>query len=66
MTDKTLFTIAAVGGLLVVLILIRGIAAFARGGQDARLNSNRMMRWRLIAQAAVVLLVALYVWFRGN
>jgi len=41
----------------VVVILLSGVAGFALGADPAR--SNRMMRWRVILQAAALALLAI-------
>jgi hypothetical protein len=43
----------AMAGVLAVLIL--GLAGLARGGGDP-MRSNRLMRWRVILQAAALLI----------
>jgi NADH:ubiquinone oxidoreductase subunit 6 (subunit J) len=49
------FLILVMAGVLGVLVL--GIVGVARGGDPRR--SNRLMRWRVILQAAALLLLAL-------
>ncbi|MFO1163747.1 MAG: twin transmembrane helix small protein [Paracoccus sp. (in: a-proteobacteria)] len=44
----------AVCCLAVVVILAIGIGGFARGSGFNRKHGNRMMRWRLIAQAVAI------------
>jgi hypothetical protein len=44
----------AMAGVLAVLIL--GMLGLARGGADP-MRSNRLMRWRVILQAAALLIV---------
>lgn len=66
MQDKPLFLIAALSVLVVAVILAVGIGGFARGGEFNRRNGNRLMRWRLIAQAVAVLLILLFVTLRGH
>lgn len=61
MQDKALFALIALAVIVVTLILATGIGAFARGGEFNRRNSNRLMRWRIIAQAAAIALILLYV-----
>lgn len=65
MHDKTLFVIAAILCLVVVSILAVGIGGFARGGEFNRRHGNRMMRWRLIAQAIAIAVVLGYIWLRS-
>ena len=52
--------------LVVLGILMVGIGGFAKGGEFNRKHANRVMRYRLIAQAVAVALVLLLVWMRGN
>ena len=53
---------AVVGACLAVLvILLIGIGGFARGGEFNRRHGNRLMRWRIIAQALAVVLILLAV-----
>ncbi|PZO62925.1 MAG: twin transmembrane helix small protein [Paracoccus denitrificans] len=66
MDDKGLFFLAAAAALVVVIILATGIGGFARGGEFNRRNANRLMRWRIIAQAVAVLLILLFVTLRGH
>ena len=55
------FLIATVAVLAVVVILLIGIGGFARGGEFNRKHANKIMRLRLIAQAAAVGLILLAV-----
>ena len=43
------------------VILATGIGGFARGGDFNRRNGNRLMRWRIIAQAVTIAFVLAYV-----
>lgn len=46
--------------LLVVLgVLFTGLFAMARGGEFNRKHGNRLMRWRVIAQAGALAILAL-------
>lgn len=47
----------------VVVILMVGMGGFAKGGAFNKANSNKMMRWRIIAQFIAVLLIVGYVYF---
>ena len=60
MQDKPLFILAALGFLAVTVILATGIGGFARGGDFNRRNGNRLMRWRIIAQAVTIAFVLAY------
>ena len=66
MPDKTLFYLLVVCCLAVVVILAIGIGGFAKGGEFNRKHGNRMMRWRLIAQAIAIAVFLLYLWARGS
>lgn len=66
MTDDPLFYVIAAAMLAVLAILATGIGGFAKGGEFNRKNGNRMMRWRLIAQAVAVALIMLFVWLGGR
>ena len=66
MSDDPLFVAAAIAALLVLAILMLGIGGFARGGEFNRRNANRIMRWRIIAQAVAVALILAFVALRGT
>lgn len=66
MTDRPLFLLIALSVLAVTAILAVGIGGFANGGDWNRRNGNRMMRWRLIAQAVAVALILIFVALRGG
>jgi Hypoxia induced protein conserved region len=57
--------ILAMGATLAVLFM--GLFSMARGGEFAKRNSNRFMRWRVILQGVAVLLFVLFMmlWHRG-
>ncbi|TRW97509.1 twin transmembrane helix small protein [Paracoccus sp. M683] len=65
MKDDPLFYLIVLAVLAVTVILMTGIGGFARGGDWNRKNGNRMMRWRIIAQAIAIALILFYVWLRG-
>ncbi|MCB6177637.1 twin transmembrane helix small protein [Rhodobacter sp. Har01] len=66
MLSDPMFLLAAVASLIVAGILIYGIASFAKGGESNGRASNRIMRWRLIAQFIAVVLVAGFAWLRAK
>ncbi|PPB82245.1 hypoxia induced protein [Albidovulum inexpectatum] len=66
MLDDPLFLVAAAACLVVVVILLIGIGGFARGGEFNRKHANRIMRWRVIAQAIAVALILIFVLFSGK
>ena len=47
--------------LVVLVILMIGITVFAKGGAVNRKYSNKLMRYRVIAQAIAVLIILGYV-----
>ena len=49
--------------LVVLIILMFGIGSFAKGGNFGRKYSNKLMRWRIIAQAVAVLVIIVFVYF---
>ena len=59
-----LFIAVAVGALIVLGILMVGIGGFAKGGEFNKKHANRIMRYRIGAQAIVVLLLIIFVYFR--
>ncbi len=66
MFNDPLFIIVLIAMAAVVLILARGLSFFGKGGAEAAKQSNKMMRWRIYAQFAAVVLVILFVWIRGG
>lgn len=66
MRDEPLFLVVALAVLVVTVILMTGIGGFARGGEFNRRNGNRLMRWRIIAQAVAIALILLFIWVRGH
>ena len=65
MLHDPLFLIAALACLVVVGILAVGIGSFGRGGAFNQRNSNRLMRYRIYAQAGAVALILVFVTIRG-
>ncbi|MDG2404126.1 MAG: twin transmembrane helix small protein [Paracoccaceae bacterium] len=66
MKDDPLFFVIAAVMAGVVGILMFGIGSFGKGGEFSRKYSNKMMRWRIIAQFIAVMLILLFVWLRGK
>ncbi len=65
MTNDPLFILILVLCLAVVVILALGLGNFAKGGEEGSKASNKMMQYRIIAQAAAVALIVLFVALRG-
>tara|TARA_B100000787_G_scaffold116151_1_gene86704 strand:- start:4 stop:210 length:207 start_codon:yes stop_codon:yes gene_type:complete len=66
MKDDPLFYLIALAMFAVVGILTFGIGSFGKGGEFAHKYSNKMMRWRIIAQFIAVVFIVLFVWLRDN
>ena len=52
-----LFIVVAIAVLIVLGILLTGIGGFAKGGDFNRKHANRLMRYRIYAQAVAVVLI---------
>ena len=59
-----LFLVVVVAVAAVAIILLTGIGGFARGGDFNKKHANRVMRWRIYAQAVAIVLILLFVWIR--
>ena len=66
MSNDPLFIVAALGALLVLVILLVGIGGFATGSEFNRKHANKIMRLRILAQAFAVVLILLFVFFQGG
>ncbi|MCT8159293.1 twin transmembrane helix small protein [Pseudoruegeria sp. SHC-113] len=66
MLSDPLFLVVAGATLLVLVILMIGIGGFARGGDFNRKHANRIMRYRIIAQAVAVALILVFVFLRQS
>jgi len=66
MPTGALYFIVVIAILLVLVILMIGLGGFTTGGEFNKKYANKLMRWRIIAQAAAVALILLYVVLRGN
>lgn len=64
MLQDPLFIAVAVAVLVVLVILMIGIGGFARGGDFNRKHANRVMRYRIIAQAVAVVVILIFVAIR--
>ncbi len=60
-----LFLLVVIAVLIVAGILLFGIGTFGKGGDFNRKHANRIMRWRIGAQFVAVVLILIYVAFRG-
>ncbi|MDB5658804.1 MAG: twin transrane helix small protein [Cypionkella sp.] len=66
MLSDPIFTIGILACFLVLIILMIGIGSFAKGGEFHRKNSNRLMRYRIIAQAGAVIIIVGYAYLRSR
>lgn len=62
---SSVFNILMPAALLIVFVtLVAGIYALFRGGEFGRTWSNRMMRLRVVAQFAAVLILLAALWWK--
>ncbi len=66
MADEPLFIAILLAIAAVVIILMMGLGGFAGGGAFNKKNSNKLMRYRILAQFIAVLLIVGLVWMRGG
>ncbi|AZB56492.1 twin transmembrane helix small protein [Cereibacter sphaeroides] len=66
MLHDPLFIVVALAVLAVLVVLLVGIGGFARGGEFNRKHANRLMRWRIIAQAIAIALILLFMAWRQS
>jgi hypothetical protein len=64
MLQDPLFYVVAAACLGVAAILLIGIGGFARGGEFNKKHANRIMRYRIVAQAIAVVLILGFVAYR--
>lgn len=66
MSTDPIFIIGVLACFLVLIILMIGIGSFAKGGEFNRKHSNRLMRYRIIAQAGAVIIIVGYAYYRSK
>ena len=66
MAEDPLLMVVLGACLLVLVILMIGVGGFAKGGDFNRKHANRIMRYRIAAQAVAVVLILGYVAIRGG
>ncbi|MDM8166306.1 twin transmembrane helix small protein [Roseovarius sp.] len=64
MLDDPLFILVALACGVVAAILLFGISTFGKEGLENSKRANKLMRWRIIAQAVAVVLILLFVFIR--
>ena len=58
--------IVTIAAFVVLIILMIGIGTFAKGGETNRKYGNRLMRYRIIAQAVAVILIVAFAWWKSQ
>lgn len=58
--------LAGAAVLVVAGILIFGIGSFGRDDEDSAKRGNRLMQWRLGAQAVAVIIILIAIMMRNN
>ncbi|WP_166418233.1 twin transmembrane helix small protein [Cochlodiniinecator piscidefendens] len=66
MLQDPLFILVAISILVVLVILMIGIGAFGQGGEFNRKYANKLMRYRVGAQAVAVILILLFIALRNG
>ena len=56
--------VVAMTGVVVSLGL--GLFSVAKGGDYSRNNSNKFMRWRVMTQAAAVIMLTIGFWYKAT
>ncbi|HHL22938.1 MAG TPA: twin transmembrane helix small protein [Aliiroseovarius sp.] len=64
MFQDPLFAAAVIAVFLVLGILLVGVISFGLGGEFNRKHSNRIMRYRIAAQAVAIVLILAFIWLR--
>lgn len=66
MLSDPLFVVVAIAALTVLAILLIGIGGFTIGGEFNRKHANRIMRYRVAAQAIAIVLIVVFVLVRRS
>jgi len=66
MLSDPLLIVVLIAAFAVLGILMVGIGSFGKGGDFNKKHANRIMRYRLIAQAGAVALILLFVYLRRS
>ena len=64
--NDPLFILATIVCLIVLVILMIGIGVYSKGGEISRKYSNKLMRYRIIAQALAVVAIVLFAWAKSR
>jgi hypothetical protein len=66
MFSDPIFLFGILACFVVLIILMIGIGGFAKGGEFNRKHSNRLMRYRIIAQAVAVIIIVGWSYLRSK
>ena len=66
MFSDPIVIIGVLACFVVLIILMIGIGSFAKGGEFNQKHSNRLMRYRIIAQAGAVIIIVGYAYYRSR
>ena len=66
MFTSSLFVLGILACFVTLIILMIGIGTFAKGGEFNKKHSNRLMRYRIIAQAVAVIIIVGFAYFRSK
>ena len=64
MLSDPLFIVVAISVFVDAAVLLFGIGTFAKGGEFNRKYANKIMRYRILAQAIAVAVILAFVFFR--
>jgi uncharacterized membrane protein affecting hemolysin expression len=66
MLSDPIFILGVLACFAVLIILMIGIGSFAKGGEFNKKHSNRLMRYRIIAQAVAVIIIVGFAYLRSK
>ncbi len=58
--------LVGIATLIVAAVLVAGLYSMYRGGDFARSYSNKIMRYRIIAQFAAIIVIMAVLYFSGR
>ncbi len=64
MTDVLVYALVPLAIAVVAVILLFGFINFARGGSP--LLSQKLMRWRVLAQFVALVIIMITIWMLGR
>lgn len=66
MVDDPLYYVMIFSILAVFVVLMVGLGSFTKGGEFNRKHANRLMRYRIIAQAIAIGFILLFIILRSG